>query len=1298
MASISLVFFGPATPAWASHFIGVEPKVDIVWDGSTKSYARVTVSSVWDSSPSGAMPERLNSYPSGIGSTASCTEASRQSGNTPTYVFNCSLDSISTAGVYYFEWDSGNRINNFNTTSSASFSYQVGFYFNPADENPASSGWFGSPRFSASLQTVVGEGQAFSQNLGADSPNPSKNTTLTYSFIEDTTASVALNGAPVSGAKDGGSADAGLYARAWSSSALAGKDLATLSTDGDLAISSEVSAFIANQAYNDLALKVKVEERDSGNNIVGFVTRDLGITFRTTTNTAPTLSGFTANQEFRLVAGTDTATTFTITATDAQNDSLTIALGSTFPSTSWVATAGTQSNSSDGSTSTATRVISLKPGSSVPSGTTTVEVTVTDDGGTSNDVPLTTSRSFRIIVVNAPQIQSTGDRQVAISWVNPTLGVGETLDGTKVQYSSDSGATWTTFETVSGSGTSSTVTGLSNGAAYVFRTVPRIDTSGVVADGTESSASESATPRAPQTISWAPSTSLVLADSGLTLSATVSVGDGSLSYQVVSAGTTGCSVSGSTLTFSATGSNANGCEIRPIASQTTAYAEKSDAATVTFNVSRGTFAISSSSTKVASSEDAFTSVCTSTCDISGFVAADSILVVISAADGSQLNGRIRLTSDAGLTDVDGYDSNQASTTGLTELAFVATQSQANSALETLEYKSPSGGAEEAIGISATLSGAAYFAGTGHYYQFVDLSTDLSWTAAKAAAASATFNGLTGYLATITSAEENAFVQEKTGSAAAWVGGSDEYSQINAATGATTFANQTASEGHWYWVTGPEAGTEFWDEFGDSSAGADGRISGRYQNWNNAINSSSWGAEPNNAGSSEHYLQIRVGGAGNWNDLPNSSLLPYVIEFGGNGGTVLKEASTSFTVGVVASGGTPSNNSTRSNRPAVPVVVSPSPSPPGVFAQTPRQLNLPVENPGPVIRNGQLPAPPSVPQALIGGRSATVTTTVPTTTQLDVRAGAVNLGVKVQEDQGQISEAPDGTTEIAVRKGAAATITGSGFRPGATVQVFMPLQGDNARELTRIPVQPDGSFDGSAPFATRSNEAPLPIGKNVLQLVSLDNDGNQVVVEMTVNIAQGAPAPEQNRIDGVIPTMTPGQSVATSGGEPVPVRITPVAEQKLAVVEGDGWSMAVNVAAEDGGVEPSEGGALLKLVRNESALVSGSGFMPGTRADVWLFSDPTLLGTVTIDENGEFTGEVNIDPNMIPVGEHTLQLQGVGEDGYVKAANMGVLVDDPVEAAPTAVEQGLGFIWWIIAAIVLLSLIVVLIASRRRRDA
>jgi hypothetical protein len=68
-------------------------------------------------------------------------------------------------------------------------------------------------------------------------------------------------------------------------------------------------------------------------------------------------------------------------------------------------------------------------------------------------------------------------------------------------------------------------------------------------------------------------------------------------------------------------------------------------------------------------------------------------------------------------------------------------------------------------------------------------------------------------------------------------------------------------------------------------------------------------------------------------------------------------------------------------------------------------------------------------------------------------------------------------------------------------------------------------------------------------------------------------------------------------------------------------------------------------------------MPGTRADVWLFSDPTLLGTVDIAADGTFSASFAVNSNFVPTGDHTLQIQGVGDDGFVRAANLGVVVND-----------------------------------------
>jgi hypothetical protein len=178
---------------------------------------------------------------------------------------------------------------------------------------------------------------------------------------------------------------------------------------------------------------------------------------------------------------------------------------------------------------------------------------------------------------------------------------------------------------------------------------------------------------------------------------------------------------------------------------------------------------------------------------------------------------------------------------------------------------------------------------------------------------------------------------------------------------------------------------------------------------------------------------------------------------------------------------------------------------------------------------------------------------------------------------------------------------------------------------------------------------------------------------------------------------PGQFLATNAGEPEVVTVIPVPDVKQARVEGDGWQMAVDIPSSNGGVSESDnGGALLQLVRDETAVVSGSGFMPGTRADVWLFSDPTLLGTVDIDENGEFAGEVAIDANVVVVGEHTLQLQGVGEDGYVRAANLGVVVSDVADVASTE-DVASGFLWWLWLLIVVAILVVWFIVGRYRRS-
>jgi endo-beta-N-acetylglucosaminidase D len=105
-------------------------------------------------------------------------------------------------------------------------------------------------------------------------------------------------------------------------------------------------------------------------------------------------------------------------------------------------------------------------------------------------------------------------------------------------------------------------------------------------------------------------------------------------------------------------------------------------------------------------------------------------------------------------------------------------------------------------------------GNGNYYEVFSTRASVSWTDAKTSAEAQSFLGMTGYLATITSAEENSFITANfnDGSFGLWIGASD-----------------ADSEGVWRWVTGPEAGAQFW------AGGPDGTTTGpfNFANWANA---------------------------------------------------------------------------------------------------------------------------------------------------------------------------------------------------------------------------------------------------------------------------------------------------------------------------------------------------------------------------------------------------------------------------------------------------------------------------------
>ncbi|MBC7847347.1 MAG: T9SS type B sorting domain-containing protein [Flavobacterium sp.] len=204
-----------------------------------------------------------------------------------------------------------------------------------------------------------------------------------------------------------------------------------------------------------------------------------------------------------------------------------------------------------------------------------------------------------------------------------------------------------------------------------------------------------------------------------------------------------------------------------------------------------------------------------------------------------------------------------------------------SAIKDVEFTNSSTSPSGIRNFSINLGQANYLPSTGHYYQYIP-NIGITWANAKTAAETSTYYGLKGYLATLLTLEEAKLSGEQA-SGAGWIGGSD-----------------AAVEGEWRWVTGPEAGTIFWNGLGNGSTP-------NFAYWN------TWNGEPNQNGNEDyaHITAPGIGIPGSWNDLSNTgSLTPgnafqpkgYIVEYGGMPGdpTLLISASTKITIPTITS--------------------------------------------------------------------------------------------------------------------------------------------------------------------------------------------------------------------------------------------------------------------------------------------------------------------------------------------------------------------------------------------------------------
>jgi hypothetical protein len=271
--------------------------------------------------------------------------------------------------------------------------------------------------------------------------------------------------------------------------------------------------------------------------------------------------------------------------------------------------------------------------------------------------------------------------------------------------------------------------------------------------------------------------------------------------------------------------------------------------------------------------------------------------------------------------------------------------------------------------------------------------------------------------------------------------------------------------------------------------------------------------------------------------------------------------------------------------------------------------------------------------------------------------------------------------------ARVVLTGTGNYHGSAVTTFVIVGGvpgaptelsgeaDDARVILRWSAP---SSDGGRPITgyqvqLRTGgqdwqdvaQGALQVQGMAAEVSELDNDrlyefrvaavnvfGVGMFTEPPLGLIPRAPVPDDT---GVIPEPDPGDAVEVVDGEVRPLTVEVVDDTRLQV-RNDDFTLSIEATDASGGAKMMESAdPVLRLQPDGRIRTEGEGFEPGSLVGVWMFSEPTLLGHLFVDEEGRFGGELPV-PSDVGVGRHTLQVTGIDRQQVRRAAALGVIVE------------------------------------------
>lgn len=288
---------------------------------------------------------------------------------------------------------------------------------------------------------------------------------------------------------------------------------------------------------------------------------------------------------------------------------------------------------------------------------------------------------------------------------------------------------------------------------------------------------------------------------------------------------------------------------------------------------------------------------------------------------------------------------------------------------------------------------------------------------------------------------------------------------------------------------------------------------------------------------------------------------------------------------------------------------------------------------------------------------------------------------------------------------AITIPGNAFATGVEVRTYSVANNNKAQAL--LPNESD--FVNSIVVAWTAPDTTVPVANAALTMVIVDSnirvgarvysivgdnstllatatEAGRVTVSFTtdplvtvVNPVQAAnpPAPSQSPV--VTPPVTPPVQEKKLENAPVTPKITAGKLANPVLVNGQPAALEIRAIRESAAIEIADGGwqlqfsvrsrggtdrivedLVLLVASGDRAVFQGLGMAPFTTFNVYLFSEPTLLGQITTDKNGGFSADFPL-PGGLEGGQHTLQLGTLTADGLNINASVLIEVGGKVNA-------------------------------------